>query len=365
MKKLSLNYTAIGSLPFNDANAAGRAVDFVFENFENIPFWAQLPHFSRLEDMVLQFSQNLCGLEFKDDKYFFDTESEEFGTSLEELYFDFETIMSGQTLIENAETLDKYGLFEPYCATIKLFLEKLKNTSPNFIKGAITGAFTVSTTFVDKYGKCAFYDEILRDVIVKTLILKALWQIKEFNIANSKAKPIIFMDEPSISQLGSSAFLTVENAEVSSILSEISSAIRQFGGLCGVHCCGKTDWEIPINGNVDIINFDAFSFTKSVSTHSAQIQNFLNKGGILAFGIIPTLDKDALNALTESILEEKFEESLKFLTDKGIKKEQILKQCFITPSCGCGSLSEAEAILALEFTKKLSKNMRAKYEDIL
>lgn len=369
MKELSLNYTAIGSLPFKDENAVVRAVDFIFENFSQIPFWPQLPHFSRYEDMVIQFSQNLAGLEFCDDKYCFDTETEEFGTAIEELYLDYETILSGSTLKENAEILDKYGLYEPYCASIYEFLKTLKDSvkieTPKFIKGSVTGPFTVSTTFVDKTGKCAFYDEMLRDVIVKTLTLKALWQIKEFNCALPDSKPIIFMDEPSISQLGSSAFLTVDESKVAEMLSEISNAIRQFGGLSGVHCCGKTDWKIPIDGDVDILNFDAYSFTQSVSTQSEKIKSFLNKGGILAFGIVPTLDKDALNILDENILEEKFEKSLKFLTDKGISKEQILRQSFITPSCGCGSLNDLEAAKALEFTKKLSTKLRDKYKDII
>jgi len=351
MRDLSLNYTAIGSLPFSDKNAPSRALDYVFEHFAEIPFWPQLPHFARNEDMVLQFSGALPGLEFDGEKYFFDTETERFALELEELYLDYETVLGG------GEVPDKY---KPNSCTIDEFLVRLKVAeTPKYVKGSITGPFTMCTSLTDKDGKCAFYDELLKDAIVKTITLSALWQVKKFG--NIGATSIIFMDEPSISQLGSSAFLTVEDETVTSAISEIAGAIKQFGGLAGIHCCGKTNWEVPAAADLNIINFDAFSFSQNLSTQADKIAEFLGGGGILAFGIVPTLDVEALRASDVASLEEKFEESLEFLTNKGIKKEQLLAQCFITPSCGCGSLSETEAIKALEYTKKLSKKLKGKY----
>ncbi len=360
MKDLSLNYTAIGSLPFDDENAVEHALDYIFTNFCEIPFWPQLPHFSQNEDMIIQFSRALVGLECENGKYFFDTETEAFGTGIEELYFDYETVLEAKTLEENSEILDKY---KPHSAAIEDFLSRLKglNVKPKYIKGSITGPFTMATSLVDKEGKCALYDELLRDSIVKTLTLSALWQVKEFGDATS----IIFMDEPSISQLGSSAFLTVEDDDVTAMITEISSAIKKFKGLSGIHCCGKTNWQVPVSAKVDIINFDAFSFSQNLSTQAEKIKDFLNNGGILAFGIVPTLDVEALRTLDETTLEKKFEESLGFLTNKGIKKEQLLKQCFITPSCGCGSLIASEALRALEYTKNLSIKLRNKYKEII
>lgn len=360
MRDLSLNYTAIGSLPFREKNAPTQALELIFEHFAEIPFWPQLPHFLRTEDMVIQFSCHLPGLEFEDDKYFFDTETEKFALELEQLHLDYETVLGAPTLKENAGILDRY---RPDSCAIEEFATRFKSTgkTPKYVKGSVTGPFTMCTSLTDKTGKCAFYDELLKDAIVKTLTLNALWQIKEFGDATS----IIFMDEPSISQLGSSAFLTVEDNAVTSAISEIASAIRQFGGLAGIHCCGKTNWEVPVAAGLDIINFDAFSFSQNLSTQAGKIAQFLDAGGILAFGIVPTLDAEALRTLDESALEEKFEKSLELLINKGIKKEQLLRQCFITPSCGCGSLNEAEALKALEYTKKLSQKLRSKYKEII
>ena len=113
-----MNYTAVGSLPFGGKNAVEYALDLVFKNFSDIPFWAQLPHFDKSEDMVLQFSNALPGLEFDGEKYFFDTETEIFATALEELYSDYETVLSGDTL----NVPDKY---KPNSCTIDEFTARL------------------------------------------------------------------------------------------------------------------------------------------------------------------------------------------------------------------------------------------------
>lgn len=358
MSELTLNYTAIGSLPHKGANAPREALEFIFKEFKSMPFWPQLPHFAREEDMVFQYTQNLAGLTVEDDKYFLFPESEEFFIQLEELFFDYETVISSVDLFECNEILDKYAILTPNSNAIEPFLKELKNFKPDFVKGSITGPFTFSTSIVDNEGKCAYYNDILREVCIKTLSLKALWQVKEFKAQAPDAGAVIFMDEPSISQVGSCAFLSVENADVIGILKVIADDLRKFGAISGIHCCGKTDWQIALNCGVDIVNFDAYFYAQSVANFASEAKKFLEKGGFLAFGIVPTLDVEALKTLDINTLEEKFNDALKCFTNKGIDRNLLLKQLFITPSCGCGSLDTEGAIKALGLTKELSMRLK-------
>ena len=358
MSELTLNYTGIGSLPFKGVNAPKQALDFVFKEFKSIPFWPQLPHFAPEEDMVFQYTQNLAGLSFEGDKYFLNPESEEFFSALEELFFDYENVISADDLIQCEQTLDKYAILSPNSNSLAPFLNELKHQNPDFVKGSITGPFTFSTSITDNEGKCAYYNDVLKDVCTKTLSLKALWQVKEFKKAAPGAKSIIFMDEPSISQVGSCAFLSVESSDVVEMLKIIADDLKKFGALSGVHCCGKTDWEIALSSNVDIVNFDAYSFSQSVANFAKHVEEFLKKGGFFAFGIVPTLDKDELKNLDVDTLEEKFNDSLKCFTSKGIDKNLLLKQSFITPSCGCGSLDDEGALKALKLAHELSQRLK-------
>lgn len=358
MSELTLNYTGIGSLPLCGSDAVKKSLDFIFSEFKSMPFWPQLPHFAREEDMVFQYTQNLAGLVVEGDKYYLSSDSEEFFVKLEELFFDYETVIASNSLEECEQILEKYAILAPNSNSLRPFLNELKNHNPDFVKGSITGPFTFSTSIVDNEGKCAYYNDVLRDVCTKTLSLKALWQVLEFKKASPKARAVIFMDEPSISQVGSCAFLSVESKDVIEMLKVITGDLAKFGALSGIHCCGKTDWEIALSCGADIVNFDAYFYAQSVANFASTAQKFVEQGGYLAFGIVPTLDKEILENLSTDDLVKKFDEALKCFLKKGMNESLLYEHIFLTPSCGCGSLDEKNALKALKLTKDLSNRLK-------
>ncbi len=351
---LKLESMAIGSLPHKNLDDAMRIVE---NNFPKIPFWPQLAKLNKNEDMIVQFLERLPGIVIEDSKTYMDNESELFFEQLEELFMDYEDIISDF----DSELLNKYAISEDYSSTFAPFLEVIKRTKPKFAKGQIVGPFTLATTLTDKDGKCVFYDETLREVIVKTLSLKALWQIIKIKKANPDTIPIIFIDEPSISQLGTSAFITISKEDVIEIFKEVSDIIKSADAISAIHCCGKCDWNVPIESGVNIINLDGYFFAQNLSLFSSDIKKFLDNGGIIAWGIIPTLDSLALeNASLESMVN-KFEEAINYLINKGIEKDLILNNSMITPSCGAGSLSVDLSKKAMTLTKSLSEKLQEKY----
>ena len=357
-KSLSLKSLAIGSLPHEDVK---KAMTLVEENFSAIPFWPQLAKHNKNEDMIIQFLEQIPGLVVSENKIYLDNETETFYEQLESLFLDYEEIFGTNV----GSNIDKYCISDNFSSTFGEFINIIKKYTPNFAKGQIVGPFTLSTTLVDKNGRLCFYDETLREVITKHLTMKALWQIKEIKKANSETTPIIFIDEPSISQLGTSAYLTISKNEVLSMLKEVSDKIKEADAMSAIHCCGKSDWTIPIESGVDIINFDGFLFAQNLSLFSKNIDEFIKTGGYIAWGMIPTLDKDALEKIDLSELENIFEKALKFLTDKGVDKNILLKQSLITPSCGAGSLSIELAEKAMNLTKDFSQKLNNIYKEIL
>lgn len=356
MKKyldLSLKCMAIGSLPHNNSKIALKMVENIFD----IPFWPQLAKLNRKEDMIFQFLEHMPGIVFGEEKVYLDNESDSFFEQLEELFMDYEEVISDI----NSEALDKYAVTDEFSSTFSPFLEVVKNKSYKYAKGQICGPFTLATSLTDKDGKCAFYDETLREVIIKTLTLKALWQIREIKKVNNEVTPIIFMDEPSISQLGTSAFITISKEEVITIFKEISDLIQQNGGICGIHCCGKCDWDIPIQCGVNILNLDGYLFAQNLSLFADSLKPFLKNGGIIAWGMIPTLDSEALEKADIGILMSKFDEAIDYLVKKGIDKKMLLEQSMITPSCGAGSLSLELAEKAMNLTKNLSVELKERF----
>lgn len=213
------------------------------------------------------------------------------------------------------------------------FLELIKNTKPHYAKGQVTGPNTLS--FRIKSNKLA-----------QTLAQKALWQIKQIKSANPTTIPIIFIDEPSLA--------SVQNQNATEMIKTVSDTIKENGGISGVHCCGDCDWDIVIKAGVDIISFDAYSFTPSTA-----FVKFLANGGKIAWGIIPTKDTSAILDADLDKMIEIFENGVKNLTKFGIDEKIIIENSLVTPSCGAGSLSEELAEKAMILTKQLSDNRKA------
>lgn len=351
---LKLNCMAIGSLPHKDLSEAMNVVE---KDFSTIPYWPQLAKLNKNEDMTVQFLEMMPGIVNDGEKIYLDNEDDSFFIQLEEFFMDYEDII----LNKNYELLSKYSISKDNSSTLNPFLEIVKKSKPKFAKGQIVGPFTLATTLTDKEGKCAYYDETLREVIIKTLILKALWQINEIKKVSSETVPIIFIDEPSISQLGTSAFITIPREEVIGILKEVSDVIKEHGALSAIHCCGKCDWTVPIESGVCVLNLDGYFFAQNLSLFASALKPFLAKGGIIAWGVVPTLDPDALKSANIDILEEKYYDAIEYLVQKGIDKSLLINSSMITPSCGAGSLPVDLAEKAMDLTRELSLRLMEKF----
>lgn len=353
-KELKLMPVAIGSLPHNSLKDA---MDVVKKDFSQIPFPPQLANLNKNEDMIIQYLQGFPG--FNKNSGIIETESETYWTQLEEFYTDYENIISDI----NSPSLDKYAITAEYSSTFPEFINIIKNNSCHYAKAQITGAFTMSTSLNTSDGKAVVFDENLRDVVVKLLTLKALWQIKQIKTANKHITPIIFMDEPSVSQIGTSAYLTITEYDVISMIEEISDNIKAQGALSAIHCCGKCDWHIPIKSEVDIINFDAYSYFENFKIYHNEIKKYLGNRGKVAWGMIPTFDEELLNNLSIQILADKFNDYVKKLTKYGIDEKLILDNSLITSTCGAGAMSVKGAERAMDMVKELSNKLKERYQD--
>ena len=352
---LKLQALAIGSLPHDNVE---EAMLLVKKDFSEIPFFPQLANINKSEDMTFQFLEGLPSFLYsKLENFAIDSESDEFFEALEEFFIDYEEIISDI----NSDKLEKYGISEQFSSSFPVFEQIVDEIKPTFAKGQIIGPFTLASILNDKNGKSALYDETLREVIIKLLTLKALWQIKHMKAANPEVVPIIFMDEPSISQLGTSAYLTISENEVVDMLKEISDIIKQNGGVSAIHCCGKCDWSIPIKSGVDIINFDAYAYSQHLSLYHKEVEKFLQKGGKIAWGLVPTLDSVALEKITLEELVQNFENSVKYLTKKGIDEKLVIDNSLVTPSCGAGSLNVDLAQKAMDLVWELSNELRKRF----
>ena len=231
---------------------------------------------------------------------------------------------------------------------------------PIMLKGQVTGPFTLGVNLTDEAGKCAYYDEQLHDVIVKTVILKAMWQINQ--LGKFGLPVLIFLDEPSLLGFGNQQFITVSRDDIIRDLNEVAEVIHRYGGRAAVHCEANTDWSILMESKLDLLDFDAYDHFEAITLYPAELNRFLECGGCLGWGIVPTLDREAAASETLLSLISRFDNEMDRLAAMGFDRRMLLRQSLITPSCGAGGvLTEELAERILRLLRELSITLRKKY----
>ena len=336
--------TGIGSFPDLDAE---NACDLILETMPDIPFWPQLSNIDFREQMEIQYSEGFpcVVLDEAKSKMIIDTSGDP-TSELEKFYENF--------VIEN---LDYFRISPDFSRGLYAMEKKLKETLPSsilYFKHQVTGPLTFGLATVDENKRAIYYNDVFKDVVVKGITMKARWLLDRFK--SFGLKQICFVDEPILSAFGSSTYVSVQKAEVIEYLNEVVTAIHKEGALVGTHCCGNTEWPILIDAGMDIISFDAYGFGDTISYYPEQVNGFLENGGVIAWGIIPTSEK--IKDETIDSLKIKLENRIDNLSKKGIDKGLIWEQCLITPSCGTGSLSVKFSDKIFQKLSLLSQELR-------
>lgn len=324
--------TGIGSLPHSNPKDA---CELILKTFD-IPFWPQLPKVSFKESMIIQYSEGMPYLRIneKDEEAWIIRDGSD---ELERFY---------ESYTENT----KIAISEDYAMGLHTFLKMIKGRRFQILKGHVTGPITFTLGLKDNYGRLIYFDEELREIASMLLKAKIRWQIELLKQHSDNV--IIFIDEPILSTIGSSSYLGVDNDEVIRLLKDMVSVIELAGAISGIHCCGRADWSMVMMSGAQILNFDAFEYFDNLVIYYEDIRNFLEKGGHLAWGIVPT--SDAINSVDDSYIYKLMDANLKKIY-KYIPSELINSRILLTPSCGTGSRSIEETIKVFQLIMRLKE----------
>ncbi len=330
--------TIIGSMPHTDPDEACMLIN---NYLPDLPAWPQLPQRGSFENMYIQYSEGFPGLVVENDKLYVE-QTGKFDEQIEQFYNDYEQ-----------NNLARFNVSGQYAAGLHAF-KALSQESYGLIKGQIVGPISWGLCVVDRQQRGILYDDLLAETAAKFLRLKASWQ-EEF-LKSFARRTIIFIDEPYLTSLGT-AFVAVPDETVSSLLEEV---LKGISGISGIHCCGSTDWSLLLRSSADIISFDAYNYADSLSTYTADVQTFMNRGGAIAWGIVTNMD-ESLQQETVPSLYDRLGEAMAPYTRGGLSIKQLAAQSILTPSCGLATLSIEAATEALHLLAELSEKMRAKY----
>jgi len=322
--------TLIGSVPNTNT---GKICERIVRSID-VPIWPQMVKLGFRENMYTQYGAVLPAIVIDDEneKITFDTTGD-ITPALETFYTPYLD-----------DDVDYYGLPHNHAVGFYTMIESLKETEGLWVKGQVTGPISMGLTITDQDLRSSLYNDMLVDVLVKNAAMNARWQIRQ--LKTIRPNIIIFVDEPYMASFGS-AFINLDRKQVVVMLDEVFDAIHSEGGLSGVHCCANTDWSVLLETQVDILNLDAYGYLENLALYPAELRKFLDRGGIIAWGIVP--NNDEIDSVTPDGLADQLRNGIALICEKAairgvtISPEEFNKRSLITPACGLGSATPSIA----------------------
>ena len=336
-----LSTLAIGSLPYDSAE---EAVSLLAENLD-IPAHPQLVKKTPWEDMLLSAVSGFPGA-VVDSQNSISIALAGREEAMAEFY---EKYYSGD--------LGFLALSERSSLGFEEFLRRGRDDSSfgkRFLKSQVVGPLTFGQSVKVEGANSLSDDPALLEVAALALGGKAA--LAAGRIRELGREPVVFLDEPGLTGYGS-AFSTLTPEIVVNTLTQAIGAARDKGTvLVGCHVCGNTDWGLLTKVGLDILNFDAFEFMDTISLYPKEMKGFLEGGGMLAFGVVPTRDFD--DAVTAGHLAGLVRAGWSSLASKGVDLGLLRERTLVTSACGLGILEPDKATGILRIIPEVAKRLK-------
>ena len=324
--------TGVGSLPHNDV---GDALKLVWQSVPSAPYWPQLPKSGAESSFIAQYLRALVktGVIGSYEKPKFQEELPDWTerqTAFYELYL---KANEGDcvALEEFGFSLDGGEGLEAFCRDI----EQVGTRQAVLLKGQLSGPLTLGLQITDNKRRSSYYEEAQRDMLVKSLAMHARWQTKRLS---AFGLPVLMsIDEPGLYAFGASTHITLDREQIIVDLNSIAEGIIIEGGIPGVHVCAGMDWTLIFDSKIQVVNFDAYEFMTSMLVLAEPLNRFLERGGVLSWGIIPT--NNAVMTENAASLRQRLENNIADLVKRGVSETLLRRQSMLTPSCGLGTLT--------------------------
>lgn len=305
----------------------------------DIPYWPQLPRVSFFEDMYAQLSEHFPGI-------ILDTDNKKIKFSLEKFYEEFDQLLA------NWDKEEYFRLSPDYSILFHKFLD-LDLSPYQYIRGQSIGPVSYGLKILDQNKKSMIYHEEVRGIIFDFVAKKVQAQYNEMKKKHEGA--FVWVDEPGLQMV----FMAFTGYTSDKAFKDYQDFLKKIPGPKGVHLCGNPDWSFLLQLDLDIISLDILAWGQIFSGYREEIKDFIDKGGIISWGITPTLTEEYEKENLETMIE-KLEEVWNSLEEAGITRQQILAQSWLAPARCC--LVNADRELTVEKSFELLKSIGDHYK---
>ena len=328
--------TAMAVMPHKDVN---RALELALSL--DVPFWPQLPHVSYYEDMYVQASEGFPGIVL-------DLEKRTVRFSMEKFIAEFEEAMAH---FDEPEYLD---ISEAYSALFSRFLALDLSDRPA-IRGQLEGPISFGFYVLDQDDRPILFNDTIRPFMIEFMAKRVNVQLNR--LKNLNANAFMFIDEPGLQFLFSALSGYGDVAAKGDMEAFFSLVDRPRG----VHLCGNPDWDFLLALDLDVLSMDVYSNGEVFAAYARSIRKFLDRGGAIVWGIVPTnfepFEKEDLDSLEKRLVQ-----LWTFLENEGIDRQFLLSRSMLSPATCCLVNPDGEKTVekAFKMIQELSLRLREK-----
>ncbi|MDA3918101.1 MAG: hypothetical protein PF690_14170 [Deltaproteobacteria bacterium] len=308
----------------------------------DIPFWPQLPNYSYYEDMYVQAAEHFPGIVL-------DMENKTLRFSMDKFIEEFEETMS------HFEDPDYFDISPTYSSVYHKFLDIDLADRPA-IRGQLEGPVSFGFNVLDQDDRPILFDDTIRPFMFEIMAKRINVQLKRLKEKNTNA--FMFIDEPGMQFI----FSAMSGYGEQKAKKDLDLFFFTIDSPKGIHLCGNPDWDFLLGMDMDVLSFDVYTNTEIFSSCTRSNKSFLDREGILVWGIVPTgietFEKENLELLAF-----KLKTIWKALAEKGVPLDQILSQSLVSPATCCLVNQDKERTVekAFQLTQKLSEILREQY----
>lgn len=308
--KANCGTTAMGIMPHTDVE---KALELVLHL--DIPFWPQLPKVSFREDMYAQTSRGFPGIVI---------DSKEERVDFISANFEVELVTYSERMNDPAY----FTLSTEDSAVYHRFLQQ-DLSSYDAIRGQLTGPVSLGFRVVDEDRKPIIYNDSVKDMLFDFIQKKANAQYHQLREKNKNA--FVWLDEPGMGWVfsGMSGYNDIQAKQDYHIF------LDGIEGPKALHLCANVNLPYLLQSGIEILSFDAYQIERMPKDYASTVSEFINGGGIIAWGIVPT-DSTNLGRETPQTVAKLLEGYWQVVAhNAGIEMKQIAEQALIAPARCC------------------------------
>jgi methionine synthase II (cobalamin-independent) len=330
--------TGIGSLPHTQLELAMQAALQL-----DIPYLPQIPNANPNEFMIPAALERLPGLRV-DEAGGVTIDSAEWSKA--------QAAFSDE--IEAALASGELRAFEPSPQTSRAwnpFLFEVEQRHLALAKIQLAGPATIRWYARTTKGDVASDVLELDQQIYRLLLARCMAMVKA--VRRAGATPLIFLDEPGLYALDRR---DPRHLLVLQELRLMIVALQNEGALVGIHCCSDTAWSALLDLGINLISADARLSLDALLDSGEALHRFLDSGGVLSLGIVPT-DLNAAYRVEELV--DAVETSLRAtFRDERVFRD-VASRSVLTPACGLAMRSVPDADRIFEELREAQRRFKS------